>query len=167
MSRLYLFAEGQEKQTFARTGSQPHLANFGVYLDKILLIAHCKKKGVVHRGGGRKYQPMKNDIVTFLLQEKKADVFFTTMIDLYAIHADFPGLADAQKLGTSLIDELSSGGMLRPGHRGSEICPVHSSCTRSRPTCFLIPHAFGISTIITIIRLLHSRKSQIDMPLPN
>jgi hypothetical protein len=41
---------------------------------------------------------MKNDVLRFLAQEKSGVVFFTTMIDLYAIHADFPGLADAEKL---------------------------------------------------------------------
>jgi hypothetical protein len=41
---------------------------------------------------------MKNDILRFLAQEKDADVFFTTMIDLYGIHADFPGLNEAEKL---------------------------------------------------------------------
>ena len=34
----------------------------------------------------------------FLKQEKGADVFFTTMIDLYALYADFPKLAGAKKL---------------------------------------------------------------------
>src|SRR5712692_5866926 len=97
MARLYLFAEGPTEQTFADTVLKPHLANLGVYLRSIL-IAHAKKKGKVHRGGGRKYIPMKNDILRFLAQEKGADVFFTTMIDLYAIHAEFPGLADAEKL---------------------------------------------------------------------
>jgi hypothetical protein len=52
----------------------------------------------VHRGGGRNYVPMKNDILRFLAQEKGGDVFFTTMIDLYAIHGDFPGLAEAEKV---------------------------------------------------------------------
>lgn len=33
-----------------------------------------------------------------LAQEKARDVFFTTMIDLYAIHADFPGLNESEKL---------------------------------------------------------------------
>jgi hypothetical protein len=98
MPRLYLFAEGPTEQTFADTVLKPHLANFGVYLNRPVLIAHAKKKGMVHRGGGRKYVPMKNDILRFLAQEKGGDVFFTTMIDLYAIHAEFPGLAEAEKL---------------------------------------------------------------------
>jgi len=42
--------------------------------------------------------PMKNDILRLLAQERGGDVFFTTMIDLYAISAEFPGLAEAEKL---------------------------------------------------------------------
>ncbi len=98
MVRLYLFAEGSTEQTFADTVLKPHLAKVGVYLHPPVLIAHAKKKGTVHRGGGRKYEPMKNDIRRFLAQEKSKDVFFTTMIDLYAIHAKFPGLDEAEKL---------------------------------------------------------------------
>ncbi len=41
---------------------------------------------------------MKNDILRFLAQEKGRDVFFTTMIDLYAIHPEFPRLAEAEGL---------------------------------------------------------------------
>lgn len=98
MARLYLFAEGQTEQTFASNVLRPHLANTQVFMHAPLLIAHAKKKGIVHRGGGRKYIPMKNDILRFLAQEKARDVFFTTMIDLYAIHDDFPGLREAEKL---------------------------------------------------------------------
>lgn len=98
MARLYLFAEGATEQTFADALLKPHLAAFGVYLHRPVLIAHTKKKGKVHRGGGRKYLPMKNDILRFLSQDKGEDVFFTTMIDLYAIHHDFPELAEGEKL---------------------------------------------------------------------
>jgi Domain of unknown function (DUF4276) len=100
MVRLYLFAEGQTEQTFADKILKPHLANskYSVFLDKIILVAHARRKGVVHRGGGRKYQPMKDDILRFLKQEKGSNVFFTTMIDLYAIAPEFPGLPEAEKL---------------------------------------------------------------------
>lgn len=97
MARLYLFAEGQTEQTFAGTVLKPHLATVGVYLHNPVLIAHAKKKGRIHRGGGRKYEPMRSDILRFLSQEKANDVFFTTMIDLYGIHARFPGLDEAEK----------------------------------------------------------------------
>jgi Domain of unknown function (DUF4276) len=98
MARLYLFAEGQTEQTFADTLIKPQLAQHGVFMHNPILIAHAKKKGLVHRGGGRKYVPMKNDIIRFLKQEKASDVFFTTMIDLYAIHPDFPGLAESESM---------------------------------------------------------------------
>jgi len=98
MARLYLFAEGQTELTFADTVLRPYLAKLGVYLHGAVLIAHARKKGRVHRGGGRKYLPMKKDILRFLAQDRAADVFFTTMIDLYAIHADFPRLDEAEEL---------------------------------------------------------------------
>lgn len=98
MIRLYLFAEGQTEQTFATKVLGPHLAGFNVILQSAILIAHARKKGIVHRGGGRHYQPMKNDILRFLAQEKSPEVRFTTMIDLYAIHADFPGMAEASQI---------------------------------------------------------------------
>lgn len=97
MLRLYLFAEGQTEQTFAGTVLGPHLSLHGVYVSPVL-VAHCRRKGKVHRGGGGKYIPMRDDIRRFLAQEKSGDVFFTTMIDLYAIPKEFPGLAEAEKL---------------------------------------------------------------------
>lgn len=97
MARLYLFAEGQTEQTFATNLLKLHLADLGTYLS-VILIAHARKGGKIHRGGGRNYVPMKNDICRFLAQEKGQDVFFTSMIDLYAIPADFPGLNEAEKL---------------------------------------------------------------------
>jgi hypothetical protein len=58
MARLYLFAEGRTEQTFASNLLGPHLASLGIYLHPPVLIAHAKKKGRVHGGGGRKYLPM-------------------------------------------------------------------------------------------------------------
>ena len=103
MPRLYLFAEGQTEQTFASAVLAPHLANHQVWLHPPVLIAHARKKGRTHRGGvGRgRYLPLKNDILRFLAQEKGTDVFFTTMIDLYKIHKELPGLAEAEKLRVS------------------------------------------------------------------
>lgn len=98
MARLYLFAEGQTEQTFADTVLKPHLANFGVYMHNPVLIAHARKKGKVHRGGGRNFLTMQNDIIRFLKQESGSDVFFTTMIDLYALHNEFPGTEEADQL---------------------------------------------------------------------
>jgi hypothetical protein len=97
MARLTIYVEGQTEQTFADNVLGKHLRNLGVAVGA-RLIAHARKKGKVHRGGGRKYLPMKNDLVRHLKQDSSSDAYFTTMIDLYAIHADFPELAEAEKL---------------------------------------------------------------------
>lgn len=52
MVRLYLFAEGQTEQTFADNVLRPHLNKHDVSMHNSMLIAHAKKKGKVHRGGG-------------------------------------------------------------------------------------------------------------------
>ena len=107
MPRLYIFAEGQTEQTYGDTVLKQHLATFGVYVQGPILIAHARKKGVTHRGGGRGYLPMKNDICRFLQQEKRRDVYFTTMIDLYALPGDFPGTSESQNLRHSPYDRVS------------------------------------------------------------
>ncbi|MDM3857991.1 MAG: DUF4276 family protein [Aphanizomenon gracile PMC649.10] len=98
MVRLKLLAEGQSEQTFASIILQPHLAQHQVFMHNPRLIAHAMKKGKVHRGGSGygDYQPMKNDILRSLAEDKNTDVFFTTMIDLYAIHHNFPGLKESE-----------------------------------------------------------------------
>lgn len=98
MTRLYLIAEGQTEQTFADNLIKPHLAQRQVYMNKPVLAAHAKKKGRIHRGGGRSYVPMRNDIIRFLKQDKAPDVYFTTMIDLYSLYTDFPGLIEANQM---------------------------------------------------------------------
>jgi len=97
MARLYLFVEGRTEQTFADTILRPHLATRGVYMQPAVQIAHARRHGIVHRGGGRNYLPMRNDIIRFTRQENGNDVYFSTLIDLYAIAPDFPGLAAAER----------------------------------------------------------------------
>ena len=79
MASLNLFAEGQTEQTFADTVLKPHLAQHGVYMDKLILIANAHKKGRIHRGGGRNFDAMQRDIVCSLKQNPAHDVFFTSM----------------------------------------------------------------------------------------
>lgn len=98
MVRLYLFVEGPTEQTFAHNVLLPHLARFGVYMQPAVEIAHARRRGKVHRRGGRKYQPMRDDIARFTRQERGAEVFFSSLIDLYALAPDFPGLAEAESL---------------------------------------------------------------------
>ena len=97
MARLYLFAEGRTEQTFADTVLKPHLAEYGVFMSKPVLIAHAHKKHRAHRGGGRNFRAMQNDIVRLLKQDSAEDAFFTSMIDLYALHKGFPGVGEVEQ----------------------------------------------------------------------
>ncbi|MEH2299182.1 MAG: DUF4276 family protein [Nostoc sp.] len=49
---------------------------------------------------------MKNDILRSLKEDSNIDVFFTTMIDLYAIHSDFPGLAESESLRQNPVQRV-------------------------------------------------------------
>lgn len=92
MARLYLFAEGRTEQTFADTVLKPHLDRHGVYMHGAILIANSYKKHKIHRGGGRNFDAMQKDIVRSLRRNTAHDVFFTSMIDLYALPKNFPAL---------------------------------------------------------------------------
>ena len=81
MTRLYLTAEGQTEQTFARRLLAPFLAERGVYLLGIRLTALRKKKGHVHRGGMSHYLPVKNDIRRWLREDRASEARFTTMLE--------------------------------------------------------------------------------------
>ena len=91
MPRLHLIVEGQTEQAFAGRVLIPHLAAKGVYLSKAQLTAHVRKSGVAHRGGLRRYEPFRNDLVRRLREDHSGDMFLSTMIDLYALPDDFPG----------------------------------------------------------------------------
>lgn len=143
MARLYLVAEGVTEQQFAARVLTPHLSGFGVYLHPPVLIAHARRKGRIHRGGGRNYLPMKNDIQRFLKQDNHPDVFVTTMIDLYAIHTDFPGLNDAEKfrhLPTTRVEQLEASFKEDIGHhRFVPFIQLHEFET----VLFCAPHVFA------------------------
>ena len=97
MARLYLFAEGRTEQTFADAVLKPHLAEYGVFMHGPVLIAHAHKRHRTHRGGGRNFRAMQNDIARLLRQDSAKDAFFTSMIDLYALHKGFPGAEEAER----------------------------------------------------------------------
>ena len=108
MPRLFLFVEGQTEETFANIVLKPHLVDFQVYLQKAILIAHARRHGKVHRGGVIRYAPIKDDVSRFLKHQKADDVFFSTMIDLYALPKDFPGFSAAEPLRNRPRDRVDS-----------------------------------------------------------
>jgi hypothetical protein len=97
MVRLYFYVEGQTEQEYVTRVLRPHLAGFGVQVMGAVLVASGRRHRQVSRGGGKRYQPMRNDLGNLLRQDARADARFTTMFDLYALHHGFPGWDEAEK----------------------------------------------------------------------
>lgn len=62
-----------------------------------ILVANARRRRVTHRGGITNFRAMQDDIGRFLRQDSANDVFFTSMIDLYALPGDFPGFEEASR----------------------------------------------------------------------
>ena len=91
MAELYVFCEGATEQNFCKQVLQPAVFPGHNGHVRPLQIAHSRRHGVVHRGGVNKYTVVKKDILNTLNQHQRPGVYFTSMLDLYAIPADFPG----------------------------------------------------------------------------
>ena len=170
MTRLYIFVEGQTEQTFGDTVLKKHLAAHGVYVQRPVLIAHARRRGVVHRGGGRRYSPMKDDILRFLKQDKNPDVFFTTMIDLYALPMDFPGTDEAEKLRHSprdrvkKLEECFAADLADPHGRPTRFIPhiqlhEYEAILFCRPSCFSSFFENCSKQIEILEKITHDHKS--------
>lgn len=98
MVRLFFYVEGQTEQAYVDRVLKDHLARLGVMVEGAIRVSTGKRHGVIYRGGGRHYAPMKKDLHNLLRQHKGVDVRFTTMLDLYKLYRDFPGTEEADKL---------------------------------------------------------------------
>ena len=93
MIELYVFCEGPTEQGFCKQVLAPHLWRFEGHVHTIK-IAHSRRHGIVSRGGVRKYETLRFDILNTIKSRRQTrGVYFTTMIDLYGLPSDFPGKA--------------------------------------------------------------------------
>jgi hypothetical protein len=88
--RLLVLVEGQSEETFVRDLIAPELLNRRVSATPILL------------GGVTGYARLKRDLVRLVRHDQSDDARFTTMIDLFRLPQDFPGLAAAAGTGDPL-----------------------------------------------------------------
>jgi Domain of unknown function (DUF4276) len=97
MIRLNVVVEGQAEETFIRELLGPSLANHGVFASARRV--EIKKEGAQRRrGGGSHYAKWRKDLLTWMKQDDRANVWFTTMVDLYGLPRDFPGYEECQEL---------------------------------------------------------------------
>jgi hypothetical protein len=90
VKELVVFCEGPTEQGFCRQVLQPHL--FSAHDGLIHTFAVGEKRGR-HVYGIRKYAPLKK-FIRNSLKSRKQGVYFTTLIDLYALPSEFPGKAN-------------------------------------------------------------------------
>jgi len=97
MIRLHVTVEGQTEQSFVKKALTTHLGEYGVYADaRAVLTSKDKRAAKEYRGGLISYKKAKADIETWLKEDNHPECRFSTMFDLYALPADFPGYAEAK-----------------------------------------------------------------------
>lgn len=84
MKRVYILVEGQTEETFVRDLLIPHYASMDVFLTPIIVSTSPG-----YRGGVVSYAKVRPQIERLCKQDAKALV--STLFDLYALPADFPG----------------------------------------------------------------------------
>jgi hypothetical protein len=92
--RLHAVVEGQTEETFFRDILAHVLAGHEIYAD-VHRITTGRKRTVTFRGGLLAYEHLRRDLTLWMKQDRKPESWFTTMVDLYRLPADFPGIAKA------------------------------------------------------------------------
>jgi hypothetical protein len=92
--RLYLTVEGETELKFAKETLAPHLAQFEVEVRPRMVLTNRK---LGKRGGALYFQRFKRDTTHLMKDDAKREARFSTMMDLYALPADYPGWAEAEK----------------------------------------------------------------------
>jgi hypothetical protein len=84
MTRVIVVVEGQTEESFVKNVLAPVLWPSAIWLIPMIL----GRPG--HKGGNTKYARFKKDVILQLKQD--ATVYCSSMLDLYGIGKDFPGL---------------------------------------------------------------------------
>ncbi|MCP4451814.1 MAG: DUF4276 family protein [Planctomycetes bacterium] len=86
---VYIVAEGQTEQTFARDVLAPIMSHQEIYLHPALIGKPGRK------GGDIRFDRALMDIGNFLRQ--RSDTYISTMFDYFRIHPAWPGRAEVQR----------------------------------------------------------------------
>ncbi|MCU0686613.1 MAG: DUF4276 family protein [Polyangiaceae bacterium] len=92
MRKVLVLVEGQTEETFVRDVLAPYLLEgFSKSVVPKILVTKRAKSGAQFKGGVSSYYRVKGDLDRLLGDSSAATV--TTMLDYYALPADFPGRA--------------------------------------------------------------------------
>ena len=92
MRQLYIFCEGLTERTFCSQVLQPHLLQHGNVFIHTLAVGEKNHHHVHGIGRQSKYEKVQKFILNTIKQRAGKNVYFTTLFDLYALPADFPGI---------------------------------------------------------------------------
>ena len=91
MKQLCVFCEGRTEQRFAAQVLQPHLFPSGDGIIHTLAVGERDFHHVYGLGRRTKYERVRRFIINTIKQRGGANVYFTSLFDLYGLPADFPG----------------------------------------------------------------------------
>ena len=92
--RLYITVEGATERKFADEVLKPHLANYSIDVRSRVVLTNRK---LGKRGGLFDFAKIRDDLRRLMQDDRSDEAAFTTMIDLYALPAEFPGWPEARK----------------------------------------------------------------------
>lgn len=92
--RLYITVEGQTERRFADDLLRPYLAQFSLDVRSRVVLTNRK---LGKRGGILDFARIRDDLWRLMREDGSDEARFTTMVDLYAMPAEFPGWGEARK----------------------------------------------------------------------
>lgn len=92
MKRVHVLVEGQTEEAFVRQVLRPHLEPRWVWVEPVVLTTKRSKSGRKFKGGVSSFERIRRDLRLLLADTDAARV--TTMIDLYKLPDDAPGMED-------------------------------------------------------------------------
>ncbi len=95
MIRLTVVVEGDSEEALVSRILAPHLHAFDVFTKAMIVRTRMARAGTRAAHGGGRWAQMKNDILRVLASDQGADLRVSTMVDLYRVPSDYPGLAHA------------------------------------------------------------------------
>lgn len=99
MIRLCITVEGYTEQGFVKDVLAEHLADFGVNAcARPVITGRDKRASREFRGGMTTYSRARDDVLSWIKEDRRREWRFTTMFDLYALPDDFPGYTEARRL---------------------------------------------------------------------
>lgn len=94
--RLYVVCEGQTEEEFVNVVLRNHFRDIsGTDVVPLLPSSRRGSHSRRHKGGWTSYAKLREVLRREMQSKHGVETWFTTMLDLYAIPADFPGLAIA------------------------------------------------------------------------